>query len=1631
MSLLKRRAVVLFASISLLVLGMIGFASTWQGSFSNPLAQKVSAAEAPAQPLIVGTCDVASAGSPIEVESSLPSGPTAYASLGAAFADINAGVHQGAVSVEVCFNSNEGTTPATLNSNGAGAALYASVSIRPLADGLTITGNPTTGFGIIQLNGADNVTIDGDNPNTGGTNRNLTVNNTTTTTVIANSVIRIATSAATPSADNNTFRNLNLNGNVTGGNSSLITAATTSSNSSFGVYVGAKGGATAITAPTNITSVATAMDAATTVNNLTVDNNAINQCARGIQFTGLNAASSTGITLTNNTIGASATLTGNAPFPAPATTVYTKGILIQGTTAYTISGNTVQSILSFIATTINGIEVATPIGAGTQTISNNTVNGVAQNSTAINVPRGIFVAVAGAPYTISGNTVNNIQIVGSGIASGTVVEGINVATTAASGTISGNKVSKVYNNNGGTTAARGINLGGGSNITVQNNFITDVLGNMTGGFSFDASFGTYGLRVASGTGHKIYHNTVHMTGVMLGSTSTNLLTGALVIVTTSQTGMDVRNNIFSNLVSGGTTSAHASIVLPTNSASAMTLTLNNNDYNSGPSVTTQAIGQGGFTVGTGVYLASNFNAAVNTPASNLRALTTLLGPATNDDASKVVDPLVASSTDPHLTGASPMIDAGVSVGLLVDIDAQVRPNGALPDIGADEFYPAPGVIQLSSAVYSGNEGTTLVATANRISGTSGIVGATYTLTNGSAIGGAVCGVGVDFVNPGPQFLVFPDGSGSQPINVTLCSDAVVDAAENFTITLSAPTGGATLGSPLVATATITDVPPPFSGSINVGSAEFYTSLTNPGGIFEAINLGGSTGAPITIVLTSDLINESGSVALNQVAGGSAVTIKPSAAPRTITSTAGAISVIKLSDADNVTIDGSVSGGTDRSLSITNANPAGSTAVIWLGSSVNGAQNNTVKNTILAGGFNHSTGTPVFNLGIISSTSASILTGGTDNDNNTFTNNFIKKVGVGIASIGGLASNMNQNNVISNNTIGPAAFGADQIATVGVLAFNENALNITGNEIRMIGDTALTGGSSNRDHVGIVLCGGAASWSGTSSPTIIGTITNGVIARNNIHDIVERGTFSAVGINENCTNGASPTSNSIVNNMLYNIQANGTAPDQGVAIALSQGNGDLIANNSINMVGDIDPGAAISSDTSSFGIMVQTTAVLNPSIRDNISVMNLTSNTVALLHAALSIPTGYSWGTGGSNNNDLYNANVQARVGVVGGSGGTFQPTLLGWQTATSQDAASISADPVFVSASNLHINSITSPVLSVGAPLAAVTNDYDSDPRPLITNPDIGADELVEADGPTFPSGTFYNANLAGGTPVAGNVTITNILTLSGGSNANMGANTLTIGCDATVTQVVPAVNYVVGNVRKDFCTAGSFTFPVGTVGNGSARSGEEAPEGFIGEYSPMTATINPSSILPSSLVVNVVDTWLPGLGQTSSTSRYWNVQEIGDITADMTFQYLPEDVYGVETAYKVFKWDGASTTQYVTGTVNDGLNQFTAPLVTSFSGWAAGVNAVTAATSNIGGRVLTTGGMPIANVKMVLTGGNLDGPMIVYTGSLGYYNFENLPVGQNYVVTVKSRRFFFSNPSQLHLLTDSINDGDFVADPQ
>ncbi len=120
----------------------------------------------------------------------------------------------------------------------------------------------------------------------------------------------------------------------------------------------------------------------------------------------------------------------------------------------------------------------------------------------------------------------------------------------------------------------------------------------------------------------------------------------------------------------------------------------------------------------------------------------------------------------------------------------------------------------------------------------------------------------------------------------------------------------------------------------------------------------------------------------------------------------------------------------------------------------------------------------------------------------------------------------------------------------------------------------------------------------------------------------------------------------------------------------------------------------------------------------------------------------------SDYNDLY-----APYGNIGRISTTNYATLADWQTASGQDANSISADPVFVSNNiNLHIYTSANIVDGMATPIAGIITDIDGDIRDA-SFPDIGADEYTYESGlpeqPTNPDpfdgaiNVVYNTDLS------------------------------------------------------------------------------------------------------------------------------------------------------------------------------------------------------------------------------------------------------------------------------------------------
>jgi hypothetical protein len=953
------------------------------------------------------------------------------------------------------------------------------------------------------------------------------------------------------------------------------------------------------------------------------------------------------------------------------------------------------------------------------------------------------------------------------------------------------------------------------------------------------------------------------------------------------------------------------------------------------------------------------------------------------------------------------------------------------------------------------------------------VGVTYTLADGSgAVGGASCGAGIDYVNPGPQTLSFGDTVTSQPINVTLCTDAVTDPAETFTIMLSAPTGGASLGSPTLATATITDVPPPLAGgSYNLPGD--FASLTNAGGIFERLNLSGATGN-ITINIVADLTGELGTNGLNSLAGGFTVLIKPTGAPRSIIGSTASNALIRINGASGVTIDGSTAGGTDRSLSITNASVTTPQVVRFGSIGTTPINNDTLKNCIIRNGVNTSSA-------IVASDTTGTATAGYST-NLAITNNDIGKAFVGIYVFQATAAGNGAGLVIAQNkmdntganairNVGIYVQGADGVTATGIninqnavgnfeaasdendtgiwLAPNTKNASVSGNTVTNIAYT----GANSFAPVGIYLGTGIAAMNvNVTLNTVAGITTSGstgvygillaggggvTVQRNNVTNVnnTNSSTYGAFGIVMGGDNDV--VQNNFVSNITHTMTG-GAAFDTSFGvfgILLASGNNAKVYHNSVNLTGTMAGTATTNLLTAAFGITVNTQTGID--VRNNIFADTMNGGTTSIAHVAVFLPAGGTSAMNLTMNNNAYYYGTDATrqgTGQAGTTAGTnFYTTLAALKAYTStlhaaatNDNASIAATTAvpYLSTTDLHIPASATAVIGTGAAIGAVTNDFDNDPRPA-SNPDIGADEIVQASGGVVPSGTFYNASFGSGGPdtLAGNVTITNSLTLTG--MVDTGANTLTIDCGAVVISAGGG-NYIIGNVKKNFCGAGTFTFPVGTFPNGSARPG--SPEGTVAEYTPMTATIN-SGTFPSSLTVKVNDTWMPGTSTLNSLSRHWDVTETGDLNADMTFNYLNEDVYGNENGYLVVKFESGTASSPPGSSVNPAANTFTAVNISQFSKWGAGL-IPTAAGAAIGGRVLDANGHGIANAQVVISGGDLAQPMMIQTGPFGYYNFTGLAVSRLYVVSVRSGRHTFAEPTRAIDLSSDVTNADFVADP-
>lgn len=555
--------------------------------------------------------------------------------------------------------------------------------------GFTITGNTigyasSAGTGTYTMAGTVATRFIGINVSVGTAAPSSVQNNTITG-------ISISTSSGA-SSGNGILAGINItNGDV---NVGTVAGNTIGSVLLTGAIVGTSSTSSALMVGINSSSAGTVTIANNAIGGFTVNGSSatISGSITGVQV-------STGTpTITGNTIGSTTVANSmNSVTVATSGSQLVRGIDVSASGgAITIQSNTIANLNQNGTTTGAGVRGISYSGTSLATISQNTIfNLSGSTSNTSSNPAGIVgiahtgSATGGASitqnviYALSAMNTNSVQ---------TNVSGISYSGPTA-GTITRNRIYDLRNASTMITATTPPTAAGivvrsvTTSVRVSNNMIS--LGNaQTSNTEF---IGIWNNQTSSGA-INVYHNSVSITGtaasgalpsygVLRGDNSTTAITSTV----------DIRNNIFSNLRTGGT-GKHYAVANQSGTPSTTGWGTNASNYNVLNTANATTTGLWG-------SADADFNAwriASSGDANSFSAVTV-----------NFVD-VVAG--DLHLNmgvTATPLESGGATIAsVTTDFDNDTRPGpagsvnggGTAPDIGADEFdgVPALPVITLNS-----------------------------------------------------------------------------------------------------------------------------------------------------------------------------------------------------------------------------------------------------------------------------------------------------------------------------------------------------------------------------------------------------------------------------------------------------------------------------------------------------------------------------------------------------------------------------------------------------------------------------------------------------------------------------------------------------------------------------------------------------------------------------------------------------------------------------------------------------------------------------------------------------------------------------------------------------------------------
>jgi hypothetical protein len=514
----------------------------------------------------------------VDVTASGGTASQSYTTLKLAFDAVNAGTHTGTIAMGISANTAE-TVSAVLNASGAGSASYTSIVISPTGGASRIiSGAITAGSPLVDLNGADNITING--LNTGG--NALSFSNTTASSTVGSSTIRFKSDAT-----NNIIQKCTISGVSTGAVGTIITTGTilfadgTTTGNDGNQLLDNNIGDGASTPTMGISSVGTST--AISNDNIIVTGNNIynthitaagganamnvaNSSAWNISgnkfyqtasraFSGaalqkaifISNASGAGFTINNNIIGySSSTQTGMTTYTGGGAGRFTGiEIGVGASSASEIQGNI-----------INGINFTTT--SGSSTLGSASFNGIVVSSGLVNVGTTSGNTIGSASGV--GTTTSNLYIItptGGGI--------IPIYVTSSANCIISNNTIGAINVSPATASVTitfyGIAIAGSGNHTLTKNAIGNssasnislgVLGSTTGVSTFRgiSATSTGSLTIGSASNGNMIQN------IVMNAVATNSFTG--ILSTGSATTLNISYDTIQGIVFGATSATHAS-----------------------------------------------------------------------------------------------------------------------------------------------------------------------------------------------------------------------------------------------------------------------------------------------------------------------------------------------------------------------------------------------------------------------------------------------------------------------------------------------------------------------------------------------------------------------------------------------------------------------------------------------------------------------------------------------------------------------------------------------------------------------------------------------------------------------------------------------------------------------------------------------------------------------------------------------------------------------------------------------------------------------------------------------------------------------------------------------------------------